>query len=59
MFLLHCTHCDHEWQSFDKDEDCSWCGHEPYVLQETRTEDNWAKRIVKAMRQEATWRDHH
>lgn len=48
MFLMHCSCCDHEWQSFDEEEPCSWCGRPGVVLQETRPEDDWETRLRKA-----------
>ena len=32
-YILHCTKCHHEWETFDNDkEKCDWCGAESYVL---------------------------
>ena len=33
MPLLHCNECHHEWEG-KKEEKCSWCGKDSYVLEE-------------------------
>lgn len=32
LLRLHCSNCSHEWDTFDEDERCSWCGSPGYFL---------------------------
>lgn len=27
MPYVHCSRCDHEWETTDLKEKCDWCGH--------------------------------
>jgi len=47
MFILHCSKCHHEWQGFDKNEKCDWCGAKSYILGEDKSW-NW-KNIYKCL----------
>jgi Zn finger protein HypA/HybF involved in hydrogenase expression len=37
MPYLHCSKCDHEWESTSNTEKCDWCGAPPGKILEVET----------------------